>query len=74
MDRDDEFRALGCHIVQVQGKSHLIEAIAISERLGHPFFTVFDADGDTPADTAEKKTGNRQKHEDENTAIFTLHR
>ena len=73
MDRDDEFRALGCHIVQVQGKSHLIEALAISERLGLPFFTVFDADGDTPADTAEKKTGNRKKHEDENTAIFNLY-
>ena len=73
MDRADDFRALGCHIIQVQGKNHLIEALAISQQLGLPLFTVFDADGDTPADTAEKSTGKRKQHENENTAIFNLH-
>jgi hypothetical protein len=68
----DEFRSLGCHLVQVQGKSNLIYALALANQLGLPSFTVFDADGNTPADTPEKPTGKRAKHEKDNLAILSL--
>jgi hypothetical protein len=63
----DEFRSLGCHIVQTQGKSHLIEALAISKALNLPYFTVVDADGD------ETNPDKRLLHEKDNTAILKLH-
>jgi len=73
MDRWQEFRSLGCHLVQVQGKSHLIEAVAIARHLVLPTFVVFDCDGDTPADDPTKPaTGRRKKQERDNKAIFTL--
>jgi putative ATP-dependent endonuclease of OLD family len=68
----DEFRSLGGHVIRVDGKSHLIQALAIANEFELPYFVVFDCDGDTPADTADKKTGRRQQHEAENKAIFTL--
>jgi len=72
LDLWDEFRGLGCHLVQVQGKSNLIYAIALANHLKLPSFTVFDADGDTPPDTPEKSTGKRIKHEKDNLAILRL--
>ena len=68
----DEFRSLGGHIVQCQGKSHLIQAVAICNALSLPCFVVFDADGDTPLDTPERSTGRRQQHERENATLFKL--
>jgi putative ATP-dependent endonuclease of OLD family len=68
----DEFRANGCHLIQVQGKSNLIYAIALANHFNLPSFTVFDADGDTPFDTPEKPTGKRTKHEKDNLAILRL--
>jgi putative ATP-dependent endonuclease of OLD family len=68
----DEFRSLGGHIVQCQGKSHLIQAVAICNSLRLPCFVVFDADGDTPADTPEKRTGKRQMHERDNSTLQRL--
>lgn len=73
MDRWQEFRSLGCHLVQVQGKSHLIEAVAIAKHFVLPTFVVFDCDGDTPADDpAKPATGRRKKQETDNKVIFTL--
>lgn len=72
LDLWDEFRGLGCHLVQVQGKSNLIYAIALAKHLKLPSFTVFDADGDTTVDTPEKPTGKRTKHEMDNLAILRL--
>ena len=68
----NEFRSLGGHVIRVDGKSHLIQALAIANEFDLPYFVVFDCDGDTPADTPEKTTGRRQKHEAENRAIFQL--
>jgi putative ATP-dependent endonuclease of OLD family len=68
----DQFRSLGGHIIRVDGKSHLIQALAIANEFQLPYFVVFDCDGDTPADTPEKTTGRRQMHEAENKAIFAL--
>jgi putative ATP-dependent endonuclease of the OLD family len=68
----DEFRSLGCHLVQVQGKSNLITGIAIAKQMRLSNYVVFDSDGDTPADTEDKKTGNRARHERDNLAILAL--
>jgi putative ATP-dependent endonuclease of OLD family len=72
LDLWDEFRALGCHLVQVQGKSHLVYALAVANALDLPTFTVFDADGNTPPDEPGRPTGKRTKHEKDNTAILQL--
>ncbi len=73
MDRWQEFRSYGCHLVQVQGKSHLIEAIAIATHFGLPTFVVFDCDGDTLADEPGKPaTGRREQQERNNNAVFAL--
>ena len=72
LGRWNEFRSLGGHVIRVDGKSHLIQALAIANEFELPYFVVFDCDGDTPADTQEKTTGRRQKHEAENRAIFQL--
>jgi len=73
MERWQEFRSHGCHLVQVQGKSHLIEAIAIAKHFSLPTIVVFDCDGDVPEDDpAKPPTGKRKKQEDDNKAIFTL--
>jgi len=68
----DEFRSLGGHIIRVDGKSHLIQGLAIANEFDLPYFVVFDCDGDTAADLPGKTTGRRQKHEAENKAIFQL--
>ena len=71
-DYMDEFRSLGGHIVQCQGKNHLIQAVAICNSLSLSCFVVFDADGDTEPDTSERKTGRRQQNENENTTLMKL--
>ena len=68
----DEFRSLGGHFVQCQGKNHLIQAVAICSALSLPCFVIFDADGDTAPDTPEKRTGKRQQHERENCTLMKL--
>jgi putative ATP-dependent endonuclease of OLD family len=68
----DEFRSLGGHIVQCQGKNHLIQAVAICNALSLPCFVVFDADGDTAPDTPEKQTGRRHQHDRKNTTLMKL--
>jgi hypothetical protein len=68
----DAFRTLGCHFIHVDGKNHLVQALAISNGFKLPSFVIFDADGDTPADTEEKKTGRLKMHEDDNSAILKL--
>lgn len=74
-DKWDEFRSLGGHIIPVNGKNHLIHALAIANELALPYFVVFDCDGDTPADDPAdpaKRTGRRDQHAKENLAIFAL--
>lgn len=73
MDRWQEFRSHGCHLVQVQGKHHLVEGIAIAKHFGLPTMVVFDCDGDTPLDDpAKPPTGRRQQHENDNKAVLSL--
>jgi predicted ATP-dependent endonuclease of OLD family len=68
----EEFRSLGGHLIPVQGKNHLVHALAIANEFQLPYFVVFDCDGDTPPDDPAKPTGRRNQHEKENAAIFAL--
>ena len=73
MDRWQEFRSYGCHLVQVQGKHHLIEGVAIARHFGLPTMLVFDCDGNTPEDDpAKPPTGRRKKQAADNKAVFAL--
>ncbi len=75
LDKWDEFRSQGGHLIPVHGKSHFIQALAIANEFDLPYFVVFDCDGDTPADDPtdpNKQTGRRQRHEKDNLAIFRL--
>ncbi len=72
IDKWDEFRSMGGHLVPVHGKNHLIQALAISNELHLPYFVLFDCDGDTPDDAPNKPTGRRKQHENDNMAIFAL--
>jgi len=65
-DRWTEFRRLGCHIVPVNGKSNLIQPLAIAIMLDLPFFLIFDSDADEGAD------GKRGRHERDNRALRNL--
>jgi predicted ATP-dependent endonuclease of OLD family len=68
----DDFRSIGGDIIPVQGKHHLILALAIANAFGLPYFVVFDCDGNTPPDDPERPTGKRGKHERDNRAILAL--
>jgi len=61
-----EFRRLGCHLVPVNGKDKLIQALAIAVELGIPAFIVFDADGNV------QRQDQRIKHERDNHALISL--
>ena len=67
LDRTDEFRRLGCHIVGVNGKSELLQPLVIARQMGIPTYVIFDADADKP-----DKNGSQAKHEKDNRALLTL--
>ncbi|RYY89977.1 MAG: DUF2813 domain-containing protein [Chitinophagaceae bacterium] len=57
----EEFRKLGCHLINADKKEHLIEPLAIAKLLGMPAYCVFDADIDAKPDWVENhKKMNRQ--------------
>ena len=62
----NEFRRLGCHLIPVNGKSRLIEPLAIAVELGMPVFVVFDADEDCV------RPDQRPKHDRDNRALIGL--
>ena len=45
MDRLEDFRRFGCHIVPTDGKTKMTQLLAMAKMLGIPTFVVFDADG-----------------------------
>lgn len=67
LDLWDEFRRLGCHIIQTDGKRGMLQSLAVAKCLRIPVFVVFDSDGDK-AD----KSGSREKHSRDNVAILKL--
>jgi hypothetical protein len=67
MDMWDEFRRAGCHIVPTNGKSELVQPLAIATYLRIPTFVVFDADADKP-----DRSGSRVKSNKDNIALLGL--
>src|SRR5579884_830895 len=63
----DEYRRLGCHIVATDGKSEMLQPLAVAKSLKIPVFVVFDSDGDKP-----DKSGSKEKHRKDNSAILKL--
>ncbi len=55
-----QFREKGLHVVPVNGKSHLLQPLAIAQELGIPVFTIFDADGDDTEHQADHKRDNER--------------
>jgi predicted ATP-dependent endonuclease of OLD family len=66
-DRWDDFRRFGCHIVACDGKSAMVQPLAIAREMGIPTFTVCDGD-QHDRDKPEK----RASHERDNKAILRL--
>ncbi|MDO8578441.1 MAG: AAA family ATPase [Dehalococcoidales bacterium] len=67
MDLWGDFRGTGCHIVPTDGKSNMIQPLAIALGLGIPVYIVFDSDGEKP-----DKNGSRVKHRADNEALLKL--
>lgn len=65
--RDEEFRRLGAFVVPVNGKSSLVQPLAVCRSMEIPVVAVFDSDGDK-----EDKGGSRAKHEKDNRTLLAL--
>ena len=61
-----DFRRLGCHLIPTNGKSSLIQPLAIGIELDMPIFIIYDADSDTV------RLDQRRRHERENLALIRL--
>lgn len=67
LDRSDDYRRLGCHIVPANGKSELLQPLVIAKHMRIPTYTVFDSDADKP-----DRNGSSAKHEKDNKALLAL--
>ena len=67
IDKAEEFRRLGGHIVAANGKSELLQPLVIARHMGIPVYVIFDADTDK-----SDKNGSQAKHEKDNRALLTL--
>ena len=67
LDKANEFRRLGCHIVAVSGKSELLQPLVIARQMAIPTYVIFDADADKP-----DKNGSQKKHRKDNRALLAL--
>jgi predicted ATP-dependent endonuclease of OLD family len=67
MEKLEEFRRLGCHVVPCNNKSNIIQPFAITTSMNIPSFVVFDCDSNKP-----DKSGSKAKHEKDNLAIQRL--
>lgn len=63
----DEYRRLGCHMIPCDGKSEMLQPLAVAKCLHIPAFVVFDSDGDKP-----DRNGSRERHRKDNSAILAL--
>ncbi|ULA65250.1 MAG: Chromosome partition protein Smc [Nitrospira sp.] len=66
LNKWDQYRRSGCHIVPVNAKSEMLRPVVIAKHIGIPTFVVFDSDAD------EQHQGNRAKHEKDNKALLAL--
>ena len=63
----DEYRRLGCHLIPTNGKSEMLQPLAVAKCLQIPAFVVVDSDGDKP-----DKGDSMKKHRRDNIAILRL--
>ena len=63
----DDYRKLGCHLIPTDGKSEMLQPLAVAKCLQIPAFVVFDSDDDKP-----DKSGSKEKHRKDNIAILGL--
>lgn len=66
LNKWDQYRRSGCHIVPVNGKSEMLRPLIIAKHIGIPTFVVFDSDAD------EQHPDKRNKHEKDNKALLAL--
>lgn len=66
LDKVGDFRRNGFHIVPVNGKSELLQPVAIADLLGIPVFVICDADTD------KTKEHEIVKHRKDNSALLKL--
>lgn len=67
LDRSEEFRRIGCHVVTTQGKSELLRPVVIAKHMKIPTYLVFDSDADK-----QDRSGSRVRHEKDNIALLKL--
>jgi putative ATP-dependent endonuclease of the OLD family len=67
LDKSDDFRRAGCHIVPANGKSEMHRPLVISKHMKIPTYLIFDSDADKP-----DKNGSRAKHDKDNRGLLTL--
>ena len=67
LEKSEEYRRMGCHIVAANGKSELLQPLVIAKHMKIPTYLVFDADADKP-----DRNGSQAKHEKDNKALLTL--
>lgn len=67
LEKEDEFRRLGAHIVATDGKNRMLQPLVIARHIQIPTYVVFDADADTP-----DRNGRRTQHERDNCALLAL--
>ena len=67
LERYEDYRRMGCHVVPANKKSELIQPLVIAKHMGIPTYVVFDADADK-----QDRNGSRMKHEQDNKALLTL--
>lgn len=67
LDRSDDFRRLGCHIVPANGKSEVLQPLVIARHMRISTYLIFDSDADKP-----DRNGSKVKHEKDNKALLTL--
>lgn len=66
LNKWDQYRRSGCHIVPVNGKSEMLRPLVIAKHIGIPTFVVFDSDAD------EQHPDKRAKHQKDNKALLAL--
>lgn len=67
LDRTNDYRRLGCHIVPGNGKSELLQPLVIARHMRIPTYLVFDSDADKP-----DNNGRKARHKKDNMALLTL--
>ena len=67
LEKAEEYRRRGCHIVAANGKSELLQPVVIAKHMGIPTYLIFDADADKT-----DRNGSHAKHRRDNKALLTL--